>query len=131
MEVYRKVVEKGGKIFIDLVDSIGEVFTPSRLVGGIAKEYNVDSEALLDNAREFLERYDFTGGNYIVVTLKKDNKTAEELKREIKRVTRDFERFIQTLIDAAKELRERQDLEGWLWKEAKYDTEKRRFIKCD
>ena len=135
VEVYREVAEKGGYIYIDLVDGKSEAYSPSRLARVIAKEYNVDSEAILDSpyVSEFLKKYRLSrrANTPIVERISKDHKTADELKREIKRVTRDFERFINVLIDRAKELREQQNLEGWLWTRARYDTEKRRFVKCD
>ena len=135
MEIYREIEDREGIIYIDLVDDKRDAYSPSRLATVIAKEYNVDSEAILNSeyVRDFIRKYRLSkrANTPIIECISKDHKTADELKREIKRITRDFERFIQTLIDAAKELRERQDLEGWLWKEAKYDTEKRRFIKCD
>ncbi len=131
VEIYREVAEDFRNIYIDLVDSKHEAYSPSRLAREIAKEYCVDSEALLNSVSGKLERYNLRRSNYIVVTLKKDHKTADELKREIRRVTRDLEKLVQTLIDTARELREQQDLTDWIWTRAKYDPEKRRFVKVD
>ena len=133
VEVYREIEDREGIIYIDLVDDKSDAYSPSRLATVIAKEYNVDSEAILNSeyVRDFIRKYRLSkrANTPIIECISKDHKTADELKREIKRVTRDFERFIQTLVDTARELREQQDLTDWIWTRAKYDPEKRRFVK--
>ena len=132
MEIYREIEDRAGKIYIDLVDSDRIRYTYSRLVKYIAKEYNVDSEVLLSNTRIKDYLCDDDGlDKVILIEIRKDRKTAEELRREIKRITRDLEKLVQTLIDSAEKLREQQDLTDWIWKRARYDFEKRRFVKCD
>ena len=128
MEIYRKVLVCPDKICIKLENEKGDVYTINGLVAAIARKYNLDWEKLRESCQiinKYLKKYN---DELLWIDIEKDT---GDLRIAIKQITDDLEKLIREIVNAAitlKKEQEKQNLQNWIWENAKYDWRKKKFI---
>lgn len=132
-KIYRKVTEYGDHYAISFrrTTTHGNWYFHD-YVSAVASDFNVPSGELKELAERLVkELFNMELRDLTYFKVEKTGKTSDEIKREIKEITRKFEKFLDELIRKAEEIRERTDVSGWLWEKAKFDVSKRKFVKFD
>ena len=129
----RLVAEYSGHFEIRFECSMkGYLYTTARIddvVDRISSVLKIPRDELRNIVKGIAEKHGFNK-EFLTFTVDKTNKTAEEIKAEIKEITRKVESFINEMIEKAIELRKKIDLSDWIYEKMVFDWNKGRFVKA-
>jgi len=132
MEFVRLASEFDDRVCLTLVakDGSREYTNVREIATALANIYNVPCSLILERARELakeMEIYDSFMDSLEVTILKEK---AKDIKDEVKRATRKFERFIDEIIEFAIQKSDIYRLGDWLYRWMLYDVSIKRFVKA-
>jgi len=130
IRVVREVVEKADQIILKFhTEGVYHLYSFKGLIAHVSEVYSAPYEPLLKFAEEIGRVLGFPDlGEKMEFRIDKKDADANGLKEQIIVIIGRMEYFIAQLIKKAEEIRERQDLEGWIWLRAEYCPERGRFI---
>jgi len=109
VEIARSVRDNGDTLILEFGISGWLMNRWGYLAAEIAKMYKVPSDEL----EEILKKHEIDRKSVITYHINKAGKSSDELKKEIKTITKKVESIIKEMIDLAKEIKERQDISNW------------------
>ena len=131
--VIRKATEYSGHYAIGFYRrSTGLTYSINELVRKVSEitkiPYSELYNTIEDNIKRFKEKHKTTftweeEPTYLIFTIYKKDKESSMLKEEIKMITEDTAKLINTIIDAAITIRNKQNIKNWIWKTAELHSD--------